>query len=218
MQVHWGQPHVYREIHRYGLQRNLKTSAGTFAPSQTLYRSAEDKLQTLNTAATFDMLEAIATAFFQIDGHTSRTLLPFPHDPLREPTPWRQYDHLNVRQRLDQLSQFSEADKEVFESNIATLGSAPGSEIGFVEFLRWYALGGHSLAQMFEMCGVYKLGKGGMTSLATSVLKEFKGDLLMETAVRNITQEGSDRNSKITLRFTDDREIMARGVISTIPL
>lgn len=30
--VHWCQPHVYSELHRYGLHSNLTVSTGTFAP------------------------------------------------------------------------------------------------------------------------------------------------------------------------------------------
>lgn len=151
---------------------------------------------------------------FQIDGYDSRTLMPYPHDPLREPAPWKQYYHLSVRQRLDQLHDIAQADRDMLESLMNSFGSAPGSKTGFVEALRWYALGGHTMAGLFELAGIFKLGGGGMTSLALAILGDCKGDVLLNTAVAAISQNSQD--AVITTK--SGRKIKAKSVISTIPL
>lgn len=144
--VHWTQPHLYAELHRYGLHRNLKTSAGTFAPEKQEFRSASGTVEELSIAESGAVLERVAKMFFTIDGLDSRSLMPYPHDSLRKPALWMGYDHLSVRDRLDQLHDIPQWEKDLFESNVNTFGSAPGTDIGFVEALRWFALGGHTLA------------------------------------------------------------------------
>lgn len=166
--------------------------------------------------ATIDMhqLENIASKFFNIDGYNSRSLMPYPHDPLREPAPWRKYDHMTVKQRLDQLTDIPQSHRDYFETYINTLGSAPGESTGLVEFLRWYALSGHSMALLLECAGVYKLGKGGMSSFANTILKEYSGDRLFKTTVNKIEQ----KNASVFLTTSDGSQIRAKAVISTIPL
>ncbi|KAB8256699.1 flavin-containing amine oxidase [Aspergillus pseudonomiae] len=203
--VHWNQPHVYSEIHRYDLHRHLKSSAGTLAAQKQYYRSATGNhtVEEIFPELTVASMEHVAAEFFKVDGGDSRQLMPYPHDPFREPTPWKKYDHLTLRQRLDQLGKISEREKEIFESHINTLGSCPGTDTGFVEFLRWFALGGHSFAGMFELAGIYKLGNGGMTGLATSVFHDTGADVLLECAVSEIRQDLAG----VSLRTKDGRII-----------
>jgi lysyl oxidase-like protein 2/3/4 len=212
--VHWAQPHLYTELHRYGLHRYLKTSAGTLAPQRQLFKPASGVVDEVPMAETAVVLENVAQRVFSIDGLDSRGLMPYPHDPLRAPAPWRRYDHLSVKDRLDQLPDIPQREKDLFESNMNTIGSAPGKDIGFVEALRWFALGGHSIATMFEMAGVYKLGNGGMTSLALAMLRDYTGHRIFDTAVDEISHDALG----VTVTTTVGRKLRAKAAICTIPL
>jgi phytoene dehydrogenase-like protein len=212
--VHWAQPHVYAELHRYGLHSQLKTSAGSSAAEKQYYKAAGAELREVSAPEVGEMTEKVAARMFQIDGHDSRTLMPYPHDPLRLPAPWKQYDHLSIRQRLDQLDDVPQADRDMLESMMNSFGSAPGSKTGFVEALRWYALGGHTLAGLWEIAGVFKLGGGGMTSLARAILGDFTGDVLLNTPVAAISQD--TRGAMVTTQT--GRQIKAKSIVSTIPL
>lgn len=139
--------------------------------------------------------------------------MPYPHDPFRQPAAWLKYDHLSAKDRLDQL-EAPQSEKDLFDAMISSFGSAPGSECGFTEVLRWYALGGHSMAGVFELAGVYKLGNGGMTTLARAILNEYRGHLLMDTVLDKIEQTPRS----VTLSSKNGRRIQADYVISTIPL
>lgn len=139
--------------------------------------------------------------------------MPYPHDPLREPALWKKYEHLSAKDRLDQLD-IPQIEKDMFDAMISSFGSVPGSQCGFVEVLRWYALGGHSMAGVFERAGLCKLGNGGMTSLALSILSEYRGHLLFNTVVDKVDQTGNG----VTLTTKNGRRIEAKYVISTIPL
>lgn len=212
--VHWNQPHLYHELHRYGLHPYLKTSAGTSAAEKYYFKAAHSGVREVHHEGSVAALERVAKAFFSIDGWDSRALLPFPHEPFREPAVWRKYDHLTVKQRLDQLVGVSQFERDLFESNVATFGSAPGTEIGFTEALRWFALGGHSMAGVFERAGIYKLGNGGMTAFARAILRDFKGEVLLNTVVKSLDH---GRNG-VSLRMKDGRRIDAKAVVSTVPL
>lgn len=206
------QPHLYSELRKYNLHANLKTSAGTQAPEKQLFVSGGSRRE-ISIAEAGEILDRVSRAFFTVDGHESRALMPYPHDPLREPGLWRSYDYLSVKDRLDCLD-FPEFEKDLFESNVSTFGSAPGSDIGFTEALRWYALGGHSMAGVFEMAGLYKIGRGGMTSFANAILGEYSGDLLFSTAVKEINHVASG----IKVVTTSGKYLHAKTVVCTIPL
>ncbi|KAK5057878.1 hypothetical protein LTR84_011879 [Exophiala bonariae] len=211
--VHWNQPHCYRELYKYNLHKNFKTSAGTLAAQKTYYRSAQGAVQEVDPVEFGNITQAVAESFFTIDGHSSRELMPYPHDPFREPALWKKYDHLSVRQRLDQLD-LPSLHKEYFETTAASFGSAPGKDIGFVEALRWYALGAHNLAQTYELAGVFKLGKGGMTSFARALHQDAKCDTLMNTVVTDISHHQS--GARITT--AKGQTLAAKAVVCTVPL
>jgi lysyl oxidase-like protein 2/3/4 len=212
--VHWGQPHLYGELHRYGLHSSLKTSAGTIAPEKQFFRPAGGSPEQVSIDETGEIIERVAQAFFNVDGHDSHALMPYPHDPLREPALWKQYDHWSVKDRLDRLEGFSQREKDLFESNASTFGSAPGKNTGFTEALRWYALGGYNMARMFELVGIYKIGKGGMTSFATAILGDYTGDSLFETSVKEITHVASG----VRVLTSHGEYLKAKTIVSTIPL
>ena len=211
--VHWAQPHLYSELRRYGLHVNLKTSAGTAAPTKQIFKQGTAPPREISTDDAGDILERIAQSFFTVEGRSSRELMPYPHDPFRRPALWMEYDHWSVKDRLDSLHGFSDWEKALFESNANTFGSAPGQDIAFTEALRWYALGGYSMAGVFELAGVYKIGNGGMTSFARAVLADCKGHMLFRATVREVMQ------NKLGVRITTShgQHIQAKYVVSTIP-
>ncbi|KAF2190888.1 amine oxidase [Zopfia rhizophila CBS 207.26] len=211
--VHWNQPHVYSELRRYDIHRNLKPSGGTLDAEKNYYKPANGPIQEIDQALADEIVKRVSSEFFSVDGMTSRQLMPYPHDPLREPAPWRKYDHLSVKDRLDQIDAPS-FEKGLFESLVNTFGSATGRQIGFTEALRWFALGGHDILQVFELAGIYKLGKGGMTSFAKMMLEDYGGDRTFNTIVEKIYQD--DFSVSITTRR--GQIFKAAHVICTIPL
>jgi lysyl oxidase-like protein 2/3/4 len=212
--VHWAQPHLYSELRRYGLHTNLKTSAGTATPTKQIFKHGSAPPQEISLEDSLDTLERLAEAFFTIEGNNSRQLMPYPHDPFKGGAPWSKYDHLSVKDRLVNLSEFSDWEKALFESNVSTFGSAPGKDIAFTEALRWYALSGHSMAGVFELAGTYKIGNGGMTSFARAILGEYRGHMVFETTVKEIRQS----NSAVEVITKLGHSIKAIYLISTIPL
>ncbi|KAF5228564.1 hypothetical protein FAUST_10994 [Fusarium austroamericanum] len=214
--VHWNQPHLYAELTRYNLHRNLKTSNGTLKPEVTYWQKNAGTKSVLEPKAMEDAMEAaekLARKVFSVDGYTSKELMPYPHDPAR-PAPWRKYDHLSVRDRLDTITDESDENKAYFQGLTNTFGTSPSNEIGFTEALRWYALGGHSLTQLFEEAGLYKLGNGGMTSFAKAIFDDYSGAALFSTEITKISQT----RDEATITTKDGRSLSASRIVCTIPL
>jgi lysyl oxidase-like protein 2/3/4 len=69
------------------------------------------------------------------------------------------------------------------------------------------------MAGVSEKAGVYKLGNGGMTSLARAILDEYRGDLLFGTVVTEISHTAVGVAVK-----TLQGQLSAMAIVSTIPL
>jgi hypothetical protein len=206
------QPHSYSELHRYDLQRHLKPTVAAINPAKTVHNFANGT-QEVDFGATMTEMERIFAQFFEIDGLTSRELMPYPHDSYHKPARWVDYDHLSVQDRLEQL-EIPTQIKELFEAYIGLFGCGHPRDIGFTEALRWYALSGHSMARVYELSSVYKLGNGGMTSFAKAILADFRGDCLFNTTIKGIIQD----TSGLHLTTTTGKDIHAKVIVSTIPL
>ncbi|EKJ72497.1 hypothetical protein FPSE_07378 [Fusarium pseudograminearum CS3096] len=209
--VHWSQPHTFSELVRYGLDKKLKPTIASINPAQNTH-TFDSKVGEIS-AEFSAKLEKVAEEFCTIDGYTSRELLPYPHDPFREPCQWRKYDKMSAQERLDQMS-VPEKEKDVFKAYIGLYGLCSTKEMSFYEVLRWYAICGHSLAGVLECTSAYKLGSGGMTSFAQAILGEFKGDRLFSTEVSEIKQGGTTAQ----IITASGQQISASVIISTIPL
>ncbi|KAI6855890.1 FAD/NAD(P)-binding domain-containing protein [Hortaea werneckii] len=212
--VHWTQPHFYAELHRHGLERHLKTSAGSTAMDHVLYKPKGEDVRRLEDIKQYnDTLARVAEDLFSIDGMTARELMPYPHDPLR-PQPWMKYDYMSVQDRFDQLK-LPDADKNLFAAHTNSFGSGAAWEIAYTDALRWYALGGYSLATMYDAAASFKLGKGGMTNLARHTLSQYNGDRTFGKAIESLRQT---EGSRVAVGCADGTTYNARWVICTIPL
>lgn len=219
-QIHWTQPHVWTELQRYEMDKDLVSSDGSVAPKKVFFTPAEGPPEEMQDDGQHADFDALAQAFFNIDDHTSRSLMPLPHDPFREPAPWKQYDHLSVKDRIEQMrttSKFSNQDVDIFEGITNGSGLTGAEKRGFPEFLFFWALGGHSMAGITEANGVWKIGKGGMTEFARRMLADFRGDVIFDAQVASIRQN-SGECERVRLGLKDRRSVDAGRVISTIPL
>ncbi|KAI6764090.1 hypothetical protein HG530_007879 [Fusarium avenaceum] len=210
--IHWNQPHVYSELDRYGLHHKIKPTLASVSPERAFHNFGST-IENVEGDALIRAVEKTAEDVFAIDGFTSRTLMPYPHDPFRKPNPWVNFDHLTIKDRLDQMK-LAVKDRELFESYISLFGLNAAADTGFTEVLRWYSLAGHSMAGVYELTSFYKLGNGGMTEFALAVLGDSQCDRLFGTEVSKIDQ--SQGNVVITAK--NGRIVTATAVVSTIPL
>lgn len=179
-----------------------------------LYKPQGSEVQRLDNVAEYNAKCAeMAEKVFSIDGMTPRQVMPYPYEPSRT-QPWMKYDHMSVQDRLDQLDEPT-ADKELFGAHTNSFGSGTASEIAYTDALRWYALGGYSMATMYDAVGCFKLGNGGMTNLARHVLSQYTGDRVLNKAVTSVQDTDA---SQVTVDCADGSSYKAQRVICTTPL
>ena len=203
---------MYSELTRYGLHKNLKPTVSMMNP-EVMTHTFSSSPETVDAEETFNAVDRVTESFLSIDGETSRTLMPYPHDPQREPRLWAKYDHLTMAQRLEMIDAPTR-ETDLFGAYMGLCGLGRPEDVGFTEVLRWYALAGHSSAAMYEQTGVYKLGKGGMTSLARAILSDVHADRLVSTQVIEMSQA----DGKVHVKTNGGHKLIASTVISTIPL
>lgn len=179
------QPHIFSGLNRHGLDKNIKPSVASLCPDQSFHNYGNG-IETFDGNSLMTPLETLSAQFLNIDGLKSRDLMPYPHDPFRKPALWRKYDHLSIKASLDAFPDTDPKLRQIFEVYVGLLGCNGPSQVSFTEVLRWYALGGHTMAGAYKLSGVYKLGKEGMTSFARAILSEYQGDLLFKTQVSQV--------------------------------
>ncbi|GKU07440.1 lysyl oxidase 2 3 4 [Fusarium langsethiae] len=210
--IHWNQPHVYSELDRYRLHQRMKPTLASVSPERAFHNFGST-IENVQGDALIRAVEKTAEQVFAIDGLNSRALMPYPHDPFRQPNPWVKYDCLTIKDRLDQMN-LPGYERELFESYISLFGLNAAADTGFTEVLRWYSLAGHSMAGVYELTSFYKLGNGGMTEFARTILNDTQCDRLFDTEVCEIDQSGTN----VVITTKNGKTISAKAVVSTIPL
>lgn len=96
-----------------------------------------------------DEIEAALAEFSTIDGLTARQSMPWPMDVFRESAPWKQYDHLAIKERLEQMLSLTKELRNLIEMNYTANFSTDAANTAFSGPLRWYALAvTHSQARL----------------------------------------------------------------------
>lgn len=203
------------------MDKHIVASNGTSAPQKTFFKPADGPAKDMESEGKeHSDFVAIAQDFFAVDGHTSRSLMPFPHDPFRVPAPWKKYDELSVKDRIEHMrntNKFSDIDLEIFEGITNGSGLTQANDRGFTEFLFWWALGGHSMAGITEANGMWKIGNGEVTEWARRTMHDYSGDIVFDTEVTKIRQTHGSESVQM-YNTKDGRRLSAKGVVSTIPL
>ena len=78
--------------------------------------------------------------------------------------------------------------KSLVEMNYTSNSGTDAAITAFSGALRWYALGGHTFADTTAVSGTYKVGNGGMTSLANAMVRELHCNQTFGTEVTGFTR------------------------------
>ena len=159
-------------------------------------------------------IETALADFFTINGLTARQLMPWPMDVYREPAPWKWYDHLSIKDRLDSMPSLTMKAKSLIEMNYSANSGTDAANTAFSGALRWYALGGYTFAGTTAVSGTYKIGNGGMTSLANAMVRELHCDQSFGTEVTGVMQD----DDKVIVQTKNGQTLTAGHVVCTIPL
>lgn len=184
--VHWGQPYVWNELHRYGL--DITESVSGTADSISLLTA--EGLVTDSAEAMGNDLDAALSAYCNVDGASGRVAFANPHadsaDLLGE------FDGQSLADRFRDTP-VSGRQRDLLLSFISMNAATDPGKGSLYDQLRWWALGDYSADSLLKRLGRYKIAKG-TSALALALLKDSNADLVLEEPVSRVeTVEGKVR-------------------------
>ncbi|KAE8389469.1 monoamine oxidase maoN [Aspergillus alliaceus] len=199
--IHWCQPHLFHELSRYGLTKEIMFSQ---------QYSDNDRVMTAK----------VLSIYCDIDGCQARRVIPLPYDPASRGEVAERWDAYSASDRLNQVrSQLSTEEIALLQAIIMrTGGSADLEKIAFWDILRWWALcgyDGNGLAGSTALCRL----KCGQTALAQSIFREaldtgYLSYMFQDPVVR---VDQTDK-SGATVHCLSAEVFRAKRIVCTIPL
>jgi len=202
--VYWTQPHVWSELKRYGLDRELKQTTGSSADTEVMQfkTRASDPLKEYEFGGPGGYNEIMETSiykFLDVDGAGGTKIFSRPYDrdfvrniPLK-------IMKLTCKDRLDQLKDMQKEHKDLIASMFETIGCAPIDKTPFFEILRWFGLSGFTFRGWLASVDELSL-KRGTTSLALAIMDESRADIVLSSPVASVVRSKSEPLTTITTR------------------
>ncbi|KAJ5132899.1 hypothetical protein N7448_007057 [Penicillium atrosanguineum] len=218
--VHWGQPHVWREISRYNMRTELEESFDfshgvnhfqlrTTQGASTMSHEEEVRLDTL--------LASGLEKFVNVDGDMGRKVIPFAHDAFHVPEA-RLYDEMSAQDRINIIAlSLTPNERASLESFILLCSCGTLATTSFFELLHWWALCGYSYRGCMDALISYKF-KGGQSTFAIKFFKEALATGRLSYAFNSPISSISDQGDKVTLTTRGGRQYSGARLVSTIPL
>jgi pseudooxynicotine oxidase len=214
--IHWSQPHVWTEVTRYGL--TLTESKGSSADRSSILLGNGTKVKEGSAIDFWPAMSKAMKIYSDIDGVHGRTVIPLPHTPLAANEAVRIYDRFSLKDRLDSVCHMLDVTDDSYQMLLAFLSMNMQGDLdegGFIDHLRWWALGDYDMNSMFDKLGRYKI-KQGTSELAQAILNDCHNvKLLLSTPIDSIDRTNT---SRVSIRTQTGQMIVGRSVIVTVPL
>jgi Flavin containing amine oxidoreductase len=202
--VYWTQPHVWSELKRYGLDRELKQTTGSSGDLEVLQFKSRDsdplKEYSFDGPGGYtEIMETSIYKFLDVDGAGGTKIFSRPYDrdfvrniPLK-------FMKLTVKDRLDQLKDMPKEHKNLIASMFETIGCASIDKTPFFEILRWFGLSGFTFRSWLASVDELSL-KRGTTSLALAIMEESRADIVLSSPVASVERSKTEPLTTITTR------------------
>lgn len=229
-------PHIYREVSLYGLQNDFivtQTPGGkedycnliTGEKRRIISHEVEVSHQKPFILSHADpihhqeqMFSKVWSLFCDVDGSALRETIPYPFDSMRNFSAMAKWDRLSCKDRLQQINgQLTSEEVGLLEAIILQMGGGPLEQLGFLDAMRWWALGGWTPTGLNDIGLRTRLGSGQST-LARRIFDHAKStgrlSYSFSTPISSITDKGGV--VEVTSRRAETWR--ARNVVCTIPL
>lgn len=205
--VHWGQPHVWAEILRYGL--TLKESPG--AAPDTASWLADGKLKQGTALESFEIMGRAYQKYVNVDEQMGRTVFPRPYDPLFTDN-WKKYDAVSLTDRMKQVDLNAE-ERDVLNSLLTICCHNDPAQGGFLDMLKWNANAYYDVGVLWDMCARYKI-KEGTHALIQAMVDAAKPDVLLGMPVQEVHQNATG----VQVKAADGKAYKAKAAVVALPL
>ena len=215
--VHWSQPHLWSEVTRYGL--SLCESEGASADQIIVVLDQGAKRKVVSIDELYPKLFRLMNRFADVDGVQGRTVFPFPHTPLAARQAIETYDHLSMKDRLNQIDDaFETIDdemKQILDAYLSMNSQCDLANAGFLDHLCFWALGDFQTMSMWDKTSRYKIQQG-TTGLANAILDDCKNvQLQLSTTIESIRH---DENQFVQISSSTGETFVGRSTIVTVAL
>ncbi|KAJ5390796.1 uncharacterized protein N7496_001864 [Penicillium cataractarum] len=215
--VHWGQPHVWREISRYQMRTDMEPSFD-FSRGVNHFQLRTNEGTSIMSHEDEDTLLANALQkFVNVDGSLGRKIIPYAHDAFHVPEA-RQYDSMSAKDRLNVIAlSLTPNERAALESFVLLCSCGTLETTSFFEFLHWWALCGYTYQGCMDSLISYKF-KGGQSSFAIRFFKEALSTGRLSYVFNSPVGAIKDEGDKVTLTTRDGCQYTSARLVSTIPL
>ncbi|KAF8864916.1 amine oxidase [Acephala macrosclerotiorum] len=216
--VNWGQAHVWREISRYGMRKELEISQDySHGVNHFSLFTAAGKITNLSHEEEDRIMVSALHKFVNVDGAFGRKIMPFPHDEINKPAVLP-FDRLTAADRLSQIEgELSAQEYSCLKGWLLLCSGATLDTMSFYEFLHWWALSGYSYEGCIEYLVKYKF-RGGQSSFAINFWNEALSTNRLSYTFNCPIVSIEDSGNNVEVKSIDGRKFKGFKVISTVPL
>ncbi|PYI03580.1 FAD/NAD(P)-binding domain-containing protein [Aspergillus sclerotiicarbonarius CBS 121057] len=214
--VHWGQPHVYHEMHRYGQTRLLNSNDEEIG-CQSFTACIDGATTSMSHHEEESIVGKAFEAFCNVDGRSGRRIIPYPHDPHHNPDV-RYWETVSAAQRLDQVKHLlDDVQVATLQAFIAAISGNTMENTGFFDILRWWALCGYNVSGLYEYTETYKLA-AGQSQFARCFFDEALATRNLRFSFRTPVTAIHDLGDRVTVFGASGQRWMAQRLVCTVPL
>lgn len=199
--VHWTQPYVWAELHRYGL--GLVSSP----VPEVAWRQVDGRPTSITPA---DLLDRLDDSNRKL-GIEARVTFPQPFAPLASEH-GRTLDAHLLSDHLE-VSGLDSDDRALLRSYWTLNFNGRLDHAAYTQALRWLAVANGDWRVLFEACASYKIA-GGTRALAEAIRSDTNAELRLGSEVVGIVDEASAAH----VEMSDGTSVSAEAVIVTAPL
>lgn len=174
------QPFVWAERMRYGIA--IDESAAYAAAERAVYLAAGRRYE-VSPGRYAELFSSGARKFMA----PALEVFPRPFDPFHSRA-YERFDHLSSADALSQLK-LAQPELDIVSGFAAINGHNYLDRIGYLDQLKWCALGVYDPLRLFENCARYRLA-GGTRSLLDAMAEDSVAEVQTSSAVTAVIREG----------------------------
>ncbi|KAH6894697.1 hypothetical protein B0T10DRAFT_509169 [Thelonectria olida] len=215
--VYWGQPNIWREIARYGMQDELEVSYDFSRGINKYLLVTPEGTQRFSHDEEDELMQKGLEKLVNVDGCGGRETVVFPHSAKLGPAAAK-YDRMSVADRLAEIqNDLTPNERLCVEAFVLLCSGGTLETTSFYEFLHWWALSGYTYQGCIEYLVKYKF-RGGQSSFAIRFFQEAlaTGNLKYSFSSPVASIKSGPTGVEVTAR--QGQKYRALKMISAIPL
>lgn len=202
--VHWLQPHIWAEVHRYGHGVEEEQIANL---DRALVMLSNGRVEQI----TSEQLEHYDREAMEKFCAGSRELFPRPYSPMFNPKV-RELEKISAADHIAKLG-LNDVQVALMNSQMTLYGGGSTKEFSYASFVKLYACTGWDYRNFNDADRRFRIGKGGTLGLLKSMVKHSEAEVRFSSAVNQVRQE----RDHVVVTTEDGKKVTARAVVVTVP-